>query len=150
MLYALHELHKTMTAPLVTWADANRRLFTNPYSLFAYHPLSRTIAASHEVLARLMRSYDNPAWRIDQVVVRGEDVPVSIEPALKKPFCVVQHFKKAMDNPGPRVLIFAPLSGHHATLLRDTVRAALQDFDVYITDWVGARLLPLAEGSFAL
>ena len=67
MLYELHELHKTITAPLVAWADASNRLFTNPYSPLAYHPLSRTIAASHEVLARLMRSYEKPVWGIDHV-----------------------------------------------------------------------------------
>ncbi|HTS52496.1 MAG TPA: polyhydroxyalkanoate depolymerase [Burkholderiales bacterium] len=150
MLYALHELQKTFTAPLAAWADANNRLFTNPYSLLAYHPLSRTIAASHEVLARLTRSYDKPTWNIDHAVVKGENVPVSIEPAVKKPFCVLQHFKKATDEPGPKLLIFAPLSGHYATLLRDTVRAALQDFDVYITDWVDARMVPLADGPFHL
>ena len=37
------------------------------------------------------------------------------------------------------MLLFAPLSGHHATLLRDTVRTTLRDFDVYVTDWVDAR-----------
>ena len=150
MLYELHELHKTITAPLAAWADVNQRLFSNPYSLFAYHPLSRTIAASQEVLARLMRSYEKPAWRIDHVVVGGVEIPVTIEPVLAKPFCVLQHFRKEMDNPGPKVLIFAPLSGHHATLLRDTVRTALQDFDVYITDWVDARLVSLAHGPFHL
>src|SRR4249920_1521465 len=103
MLYDLHELHKKMTAPLVAWADANHRLFTNPYSPLAYHPLSRTIAASQEVLARLMRSYEKPAWGIDHVVIRGENVPVHIEPALRKPFCVLQHFRKAIGNPGPKL-----------------------------------------------
>jgi poly(3-hydroxybutyrate) depolymerase len=150
MLYALHELHRTMTAPLVAWADASQTLFTNPYSLFAYHPLSRTIAASHEVLARLMRSYEKPAWGVDHVAVKGENVPVHVEPVLRKPFCVLQHFRKVIDNPGPKVLIFAPLSGHHPTLLRDTVKSALQDFDVYITDWIDARMVPLADGPFHL
>ena len=150
MLYALHELHKAMTAPLVAWADANHRLFTNPYSPLAYHPLSRTLAASHEVLARLMRSYEKPAWGIDQVVAGGNAVAVHIEPVLTKPFCVLQHFRKATEHPGPKLLIFAPLSGHHPTLLRDTVKSALQDFDVYITDWIDARLVPLAMGPFHL
>ena len=150
MLYVLHELQKTMTAPLVAWADASQRLFTNPYSLFAYHPLSRTIAASHEVLGRMMRSYAKPAWGFDHVAIADEEVPLTIEPVLKKPFCVLRHFKKAVANPGPRLLIFAPLSGHHATLLRDTVKTALQDFDVYITDWIDARQVPLAEGPFQL
>jgi poly(3-hydroxybutyrate) depolymerase len=134
----------------VAWADASNRLFTNPYSPLAYHPLSRTIAASHEVLARLMRSYDKPAWHIDHAMVGGNEVPVHIEPILKKPFCVLLHFRKATDNPGPKLLIFAPLSGHHPTLLRDTVKSALQDFDVYITDWVDARMVPLADGPFHL
>jgi poly(3-hydroxybutyrate) depolymerase len=150
MLYDLHELHKKMTAPLVAWADASHRLLTNPYSPLAYHPLSRTLAASHEVLARLMRSYEKPAWGIDHVAVKGENVPVHIEPVLRKPFCVLQHFRKATDNRGPKLLIFAPLSGHHPTLLRDTVKSALQDFDVYITDWIDARMVPLAEGPFHL
>jgi poly(3-hydroxybutyrate) depolymerase len=48
------------------------------------------------------------------------------------------------------VLIVAPLSGHHATLLRDTVRAMLPDHDVYISDWVDARLVPLSHGPFHL
>jgi len=150
MLYDLHELHKKMTAPLVAWADVGHRLFTNPYSPLAYHPLSRTIAASQEVLARLMRSYEKPAWGIDHAIVNGENVPVHIEPVLRKSFCVLQHFKKATQNRGPKVLIFAPLSGHHPTLLRDTVKSALQDFDVYISDWIDARMVPLAEGSFHL
>ncbi|PWT72294.1 MAG: polyhydroxyalkanoate depolymerase [Proteobacteria bacterium] len=150
MLYVLHELQKTMTAPLVAWADAGHRLFTNPYSPLAYHPLSRALAATHEVLARLMRSYEKPAWGFDHVVIGEEHVPVAIEPVLKKPFCTLLHFKKSMADPGPRLLIFAPLSGHHATLLRDTVKTTLQDFDVYITDWIDARQVPLAEGPFHL
>ena len=48
------------------------------------------------------------------------------------------------------VLIVAPLSGHYATLLRDTVRTMLQGHKVYITDWVNARLVPLSEGEFHL
>ena len=48
------------------------------------------------------------------------------------------------------MLVVAPLSGHHATLLRDTVRALLRDHDVYITDWVDARMVPLDQGAFGL
>ena len=74
MLYELHELHKTIAAPLVAWADVNHRLFTNPYSPFAYHPLSRTFAASQEFLARLMRSYEKPKWNISHAALEGEHV----------------------------------------------------------------------------
>jgi poly(3-hydroxybutyrate) depolymerase len=150
MLYALHEFQKSISAPLVAWIDANHRLFSNPYSPLAYTPVSRHVAASSELLTRLMRSYHKPGWNIPQVEVDGRQVLVSIEPVVVKPFCHLLHFRKAMQEPGPTVLVVAPLSGHHATLLRDTVRTLLRDFDVYITDWVDARLVPLAQGPFHL
>ena len=148
MLYELHEFQRQMAAPWVAWANASQKLFTSPYSPFAYHPLSRTLAASNELLARLMRSYEKPAWNIDKASVDGSDVPVSIEPVLTKPFCTLLHFRKHTAERGRKVLLFAPLSGHHATLLRDTVRTCLQGFDVYITDWTDARLVPFAAGPF--
>jgi poly(3-hydroxybutyrate) depolymerase len=150
MLYALHELQKTIATPLVAWMDVSHRLFSSPYSPLAYTAVSRHVAAGSELLKRLMRSYHKPAWGIDAVQVRGQIVPVAIEPVLKKPFCHLLHFRKNTPDRGERVLIVAPLSGHHATLLRDTVRSMLRDFDVYITDWVDARMVPLSEGAFHL
>ena len=150
MLYALHEFQKTVSAPLVAWIDASHRLFSSPYSPLAYTPVSRHVAASSEVMTRLMRSFHKPQWGIDHVVVDGREVPVAAEPVLVKPFCHLLHFRKDAEQRGPKVLIFAPLSGHHATLLRDTVRTMLRDFDVYITDWVDARMVPLSHGAFHL
>jgi polyhydroxyalkanoate depolymerase len=42
------------------------------------------------------------------------------------------------------------MSGHFATLLRETVRTLLADHDVYITDWHNARDVPLMAGRFGL
>jgi poly(3-hydroxybutyrate) depolymerase len=42
------------------------------------------------------------------------------------------------------------MSGHFATLLRDTVRVMLPEHDIYITDWKNARDIPLSEGRFGL
>jgi poly(3-hydroxybutyrate) depolymerase len=50
----------------------------------------------------------------------------------------------------PTVLVVAPLSGHHATLLRDTVRTLLVDHKVFITDWTDARMVPTDAGAFSL
>ncbi len=150
MLYALHEFQKTITAPLVAWMDASHRMFSSPYSPLAYTPVSRHVAASSELMKRLMRSYHKPAWGIEQAQVGEQTVPVTIETVVKRPFCHLLHFRKDVPNPGRRVLIVAPLSGHHATLLRDTVRTMLHDFDVYITDWIDARMVPLSEGAFHL
>ncbi len=155
MLYNLHEVNKTLAAPVVAWADATRRMFTNPYSPLAYMPMSRHVAASNELVVRLMRSYDKPLWGLDETEVDGQPVPVALEVAMEKPFCRLLHFRKVVDPEGPgleqpRVLVFAPLSGHYSTLLRDTVRTLLPDFDVYVTDWTDARMVPLADGPFHL
>ena len=58
--------------------------------------------------------------------------------------------QSARCNPRPatirKVLIVAPMSGHFATLLRGTVEAMLPEHEVYITDWIDARNVPLSEG----
>ena len=42
------------------------------------------------------------------------------------------------------------MSGHYATLLRGTVQAMIKEHNLYITDWVDARDVPLYEGGFDL
>ena len=67
-----------------------------------------------------------------------------------KPFGRLLHFKRAVETKDPKVLLVAPMSGHHATLLRGTVEAMLPEHDVYITDWIDAKMVPLALGKFDL
>jgi hypothetical protein len=47
-----------------------------------------------------------------------------------------KQFDASDSEPRQKLLILAPLSGHHATLLRGAVEAFLPFYDVYITDWV--------------
>ena len=71
----------------------------------------------------------------------------------ERPFCRLIHFERAIARPhgsDPKLLIVAPMSGHYATLLRGTVEAMLPHADVHITDWIDARMVPLADGSFQL
>jgi len=150
MIYQLHEFHKTVMAPVVAWADMARHLFTNPLSPLAYTPLSRRLAANSEMFVRLLRRYPKPAWEIDETLVNGERVAVTREVVIDKAFCQLLHFRKSVAVEQPKLLIVAPLSGHFATLLRDTVRTALVDHDVWITDWVDAKMVPLAQGPFHL
>src|SRR5207248_5223945 len=65
-------------------------------------------------------------------------------------FCTLLHFKKEMAVEQPKILLVAPLSGHFATLLRGTVESLLPEHDVYITDWVNARNVPMLHGRFDL
>ncbi len=148
MIYALHELQHAASAPLRFWAETSQQLFTNPFSPLAYLPHSGRVAAGSELLARVVRRYEKPAFGLDHTVIDGETVAVREEIVAAKPFCNLLRFRRETPWSHPKVLLVAPLSGHYATLLRDTVRALLPHHDVYVTDWVDARLVPLAEGYF--
>ena len=150
MMYYIHEMQKSMFALAITLADATKDLFTRPFSPFAHSPFARNIAANNEVFVRLMRRYEKPEFGIDQVQIGNKAVAVTEVKVMVKPFCTLLHFHRDIAKQAPKLLIVAPLSGHFATLLRDTVRTALQDFDVYVTDWVDAKMVPLSEGPFHL
>src|SRR6266850_517411 len=156
MLYQLHELQRRFLNPLSVWAQATSELFSSPYSPLAYTPFSRRLAAGYELLHRIGKSYDKPAFNLDHTRIGDVDVPVHQEVAVDKAFCKLLHFRRelppklASRTKDPTVLIVAPLSGHNATLLRDTVRTMMPEHDVYITDWVDARMVPLSAGPFHL
>lgn len=150
MLYSLHEMQHTLLAPFAAAAAASHALFTHPQSPWSYTPIARGMAAANELVMRLVRRYEKPQWSIDATVVDGRTVPVKIEKAIIKPFCHLLHFKREVERNDPIVLVVAPLSGHHSTLLRDTVRTMLPEHDVYITDWIDARMVPVHAGHFHL
>jgi poly(3-hydroxybutyrate) depolymerase len=156
MLYQLHEMQRSFLTPLMQWADASSKLFSNPVSPFAHTPFSQRIAAGYELMYRLGKEYDKPAFGIDTTLIDGQEVGIMEQTVVTKPFCKLLHFKKNLNDRAlkalnqPKVLLVAPLSGHHATLLRDTVRGLLPEHDVYITDWTDARMVPLSEGPFHL
>lgn len=156
MLYQLHEMNRTLLSPLVQWAEASSKLFTNPVSPFAHTPFAQRIAAGYELMFRLGKEYEKPAFGISSVEVEGHCMAVIEDIVLEKPFCKLLHFRKDSQAGAhaqqiqPKVLLVAPLSGHHATLLRDTVRELLPNHDVYITDWTDARMVPLDKGAFHL
>ncbi|HYG44325.1 MAG TPA: polyhydroxyalkanoate depolymerase [Bordetella sp.] len=150
MLYHLHELQRAFLTPLAAFTDAGSQWFSSPYSPLAYTPLSRQLAASCELMHRLGKEYQKPAWKLASTRIDGRHVRVTESVALEKPFCRLLHFERAVRRADPRVLVVAPLSGHHATLLRDTVRALLPAHDVYVTDWLDARMVPVAQGPFHL
>ena len=156
MLYQFHELNRTLFNPLIHWAEASAKLFTNPASPFAHTPFAQRIAAGYELMYRLGKDYEKPHFNLKTVLINEKAVDIFEEVALNKPFCRLLHFKKNLSDKEfaalkqPKILLVAPLSGHHSTLLRDTVRSLLSDHDVYVTDWTDARMVPLSEGPFHL
>ena len=111
---------------------------------------TRSLAAAHEVFARLRTTHARPDYGISEVESAGQRWAVHEERVMSTPFGTLLRFRKEGAPEQPRVLLVAPMSGHFATLLRDTVRTLLQDHDVYITDWHNARDVPLKHGVFGL
>ena len=158
MLYHLHELQRSLMSPLVHFAEAGAKTWSDKSTLLSQVPGAPRIAAGFELLYRLGKDYEKPPFEIRSVTAHGHEVPIVEYTVLAKPFCNLIRFKRFTDDSAtvddlkddPIVLVVAPLSGHHATLLRDTVRTLLQDHKVYITDWIDARMVPAEKGAFHL
>ena len=113
-------------------------------------PLARVLASASELLERATRRYPKPPFGFSTTEIDGRTVAVRELPRLETPFCNLIHFERDAPRRDPKVLMIAPLSGHHASLLRDTVARLLPDHDLYVTDWIDARLVPLSAGRFDL
>ena len=156
MLYQVREAQRAVLNPLSSWAEAMSQLYANPYSPYAYMPFAPRVAAGFELMHRLGKEYEKPAWDLPTTTIEGHEVSVVERIEISKPFCRLIKFERLMPpalarrKADPVVLLFAPLSGHHATLLRDTVRALLPNHQVYVTDWLDARTVPLSHGAFHL
>lgn len=150
MLYQLHDLHLAAWTPARWLADGVQRAFTHPAMPISYTHFGRAVAAGCELLQRATHRYHRPDFGIDRVETDGKAVAVREVPVLQKDFCVLTRFEREGVKRQPKLLIVAPLSGHFPTLLRGTVAALLPDHDVYITDWMDAREVPLSHGPFDL
>ena len=149
-MYSAYGLNRTLLAPFNQWGAAVRQLWSNPAFPLSGTPFGRAVAAGGELLERTTRAFPKPAFGLSATVIDGRDVAVREELVLRTPFCDLIRFQRESGRQDPKVLLVAPLSGHHASLLRDTVAQLLPGHDVYLTDWTDARLVPLSEGPFDL
>ena len=144
--------------PLTDLAHSASKVYGNPLSLLGQSPFAQRISAGYDLMYRLGKDYEKPEFGLRTVNVEGVEVAIHERIEIDKPFCQLRRFKRFTDDPAtlqrlkaqPVVLVVAPLSGHYATLLRDTVKTMLKDHKVYITDWKNARLIPLSDGKFSL
>ncbi|MBI1954042.1 MAG: polyhydroxyalkanoate depolymerase [Proteobacteria bacterium] len=154
MLYHLNELKNTFLLPPHTAskvATVFLEPFKDPEDPTFQGLWQRFLTASNDLIERQTRTYEKPEFGIHFIEKNNKKYQITIETIQKKAFCHLIHFKKEKKiSHQPPVLIIAPLSGHFATLLRDTVQAMLLDHDVYITDWIDAKFVPLDEGIFTL
>jgi poly(3-hydroxybutyrate) depolymerase len=142
--------------PFADLAHTAAKMYSNPLNPFGQSQLAHRVSAGYELMHRLGKDYVKPEFGIRTVQVGKVDVAIHERIEIDKPFCELRRFKRFTDDAAtltglkgqPAVLIVAPLSGHYATLLRGTVEGFLQDHEVYITDWVNAREVPMLEGRF--
>ena len=158
MLYQVYETQRTLMEPFVDFAQAAAKLYGNPLSAVGQNPFAQRVAAGYSLIYRLGKDYEKPTFGIQTVDADGVSIAIHERVEIDKPFCELRRFKRFTDDPAtltrlkgqPAVLIVAPLSGHYATLLRDTVKSMLKEHKVYITDWKNARTVPLSDGAFHL
>ena len=166
MLYQLYEAQRALMAPFSEFASASAKLYNHPLSPFTHTPMAQRVSAGFDLMHRLAKDYEKPEFGIQTVRVGagagggrdGIEVAVQEQVHIDKPFCRLLRFKRFTDDSKalalmkqqPAVLVVAPLSGHHSTLLRDTVKSLLQDHKVYITDWTDARMVATEVGPFHL
>jgi poly(3-hydroxybutyrate) depolymerase len=158
MLYQIYENHRSVMEPFADLAEIAAKLYNNPMLPLGQMPMAQRISAAYDLMHRLGKDYVKPVFGIQSVRIEDKDIAIHERVEIDKPFCELRRFKRFTDDVNtltmlkeqPVVLIVAPLSGHYATLLRDTVRTMLQGHKVYITDWKNARLVPVSQGDFHL
>jgi poly(3-hydroxybutyrate) depolymerase len=159
MLYPIVEYQHALLKPLALSAGRARNVFVDPHGPFADFPGRLCFAACYELLHRLSRPYEKPAFAIRAIEQDGRTIPVVERTVLEKPFCRLLRFASESDPDGaisapaqrrPVVMVCAPLAGHHAVLLREMVETLLLDHDVYVTDWCDARNVGVDRGPFHL
>jgi poly(3-hydroxybutyrate) depolymerase len=153
MAYVWYEAAHFLMTPARAVSDVTHSLFSNPANPLSKTPYGRTVAAACELFERTTRRYGKPEFGFETTQIDGEDFSIHEKIVWQDTFCNVIHFARhpmARMKAQPKLLIVAPMSGHYATLLRGTVEAFLPSHEVYITDWVDARLVPLSKGRFDL
>jgi poly(3-hydroxybutyrate) depolymerase len=148
MLYQAYQLQSDIMSPLRWMSQMGSSVLG---SAQGESGMLRKASAALDVFSRLRLTHSRPDYGISTVAGAQDTIPVVEEVVLSMPFGRLLHFKKSLGLADqPKVLLVAPLSGHFATLLRETARTLLQDHDVYITDWHNARDVPLSQGAFDL
>jgi polyhydroxyalkanoate depolymerase len=139
MLYHAYQAYADTLLPFRMFAEGMARFAGRPWPGFDPLLVQRNTAAAWTMLAETRLTHRRPPFAIDEAEERV---------VRETPFCRLVHFATEGEARRPRVLMVAPMSGHFATLLRHTIRTMLPEHDVYVTDWVNARDVPLAAGRF--
>lgn len=151
-MYTMVELSRFNYSPFRIMLHSMNIYLNSQYDVTQGTSFGRTLEANVELLDRISQKYPKPEFGIKETEVDGKKCVIEQITVLSKPFCNLLHFKKTSDikKTQPKLLIVAPMAGHHSTLLRGTAQGMLPHTDVYITDWISASEVPASEGRFDL
>lgn len=148
MFYKAFALWMSALQPLHQTVRMARYFYASPDNPLRRHPLTRSMDMGLALLEQATAYGGRPQFDIRHTRVGSQLTAITEEVVLTKPYMSLLHFRKDKAPEQPRLLILAPLAGHYATLLRNTVAELLPDNDIYITDWANVRDVPAACGAF--
>jgi poly(3-hydroxybutyrate) depolymerase len=150
MLYQTYDLLARTWAPLQQGATRWHQAL-HPYVSTEGQAWQRSALAEVEAWGLSEVTHTRPDFGIDSVTNgSGQTWPVEETVVARTPFAQLVRFRRSGGPQGPQILLVSPMSGHFSTLLAGTVRTLVQDHDVYITDWLNPRDVPLSDGVFGL
>ncbi|MGA1445596.1 MAG: polyhydroxyalkanoate depolymerase [Candidatus Puniceispirillaceae bacterium] len=134
------------------FASQFSHLFDQAPGLTRLHPFGSLMNGWSKVAEKSLERMDaKPEWSVEALTTLGESRPIKPEIILDRAFCALTKFATtSQEQSAETVMIIAPMSGHYATLTRNTVASLVPDCDVYVTDWKNARDVPNNAGSFNL
>ena len=148
MMYKAYQTFTNLHDPVRLFARASERVSNNWFGNFSLNPMQR-LNAHYEQISLLGFTHSRPDFKIDSVLDSfGIENKVEEECVSSTHFANLVRFRKIGVEGQPKILLVAPMSGHFATLLAGTVKTLLQDHEVYITDWLNIRDIPLSCGEF--
>jgi poly(3-hydroxybutyrate) depolymerase len=151
MRYSAFDAFHQSVKPIASIFDFANTALKSELNPLADSRICRLQSAVLEVSASFLKPYPKQRWNYADVSVNNRSYPVSEELIVKKPFANLIRFRRnGLGKTAHKVLFISALSGHHATLSKDTFKEFLPDHDVYVADWTDARLVPFSEGSFSL
>ena len=148
MLYQTYDLYSRSAELMNGFIAVGQQLMTHPYNPYKRTLLGKSIIAGLDSAFHHTKVYDKQPFDITSTLIDGETVEVIEEIIIEKPFCNLIHFRQDTNVQQSKLFLVAPLSGHHATLLKATIERLVTDHDVYITDWLDAKNVPLSDGDF--
>ena len=149
MLYDWLEAQRALARSVGAWTDYAGRLFGLPTA-----SLGGIGAPGCGWFNRFLHTpREAPGFGIRSVTIGERRVAVEESVVESTPFCALRRFARqasARRSVARPILVCAPLAGHHAVMMRETVETLLEDADVYVTDWADARDVPATAGRFGL